>query len=99
MNASQDWSNLGLQRGDLVTVNKPGDGPRIGMVTDIGYPAAGSLQILRIQVMVGGELLTIDKYHLSPLDTELSPEDEEAFNEMNGLLTDMGVWKLGDEGR
>lgn len=98
MNASQDWSNLGLQTGDLVSVKVPGAEARVGMVARIGHPPAGSLQILRIEVILGNELLTIDKYHLEKMEG-MTAGDEEAFNEMNELFTDMGVWKLGDEGR
>jgi len=98
MNASQDWSNLGLKTGDLVGVKMPGAPQRTGMVARICHPPAGSLQILRIEVILGTELLTIDKYHLEKMEG-MTPEDEEAFNEMNALFTDMGVWKLGEEGR
>lgn len=98
MNASQDWSNLRLQTGDLVSVRMPGAPHRVGMVARIGHPPAGSLQILRIEVILGNELLVIDKYHLERMEG-MTPEDERAFNEMNELFTDMGVWKLRDEGR
>lgn len=98
MNASQDWSNLGLQTGDLVEVGMPGVPKKVGMIARIGYPPPGTLQTLRIEVLVGNKLLTISKYHLEKMEG-MTAEDEEAFNEMNELFTDMGVWKLGDEGR
>lgn len=88
----------GLQTGDLVSIKVPGAEARVGMVARIGYPPAGSLQIFRIEVIVGSELLTIDKYHLEAMEG-MTPEDERAFNDMNALFTDIGVWKLGEEGR
>lgn len=96
MNASQDWG--ALVTGDLVEVRLPGAAARVGMVARIGYPTTGTLQTFSVEVLVGADLLTISKYHLEAREG-MTPEDEEAFNDMNALFTDIGVWKLGEEGR
>jgi len=96
MNASQDWGTLAT--GDLVEVRLPGAAARVGMVSRIGGPTLGTLQTFSVEVLVGSDLLTIMKYNLEPREG-LTPEDEEAFNEMNALFNDIGVWKLGEEGR
>jgi len=96
MNASQDWGTLAT--GDLVEVRLPGAAARVGMVSRIGGPTIGALQTFSVEVIVGSDLLTIMKYNLEPRD-DMTPEDEEAFNEMNELFNDIGVWKLGEEGR
>lgn len=95
-NVSQDWG--ALASGDLVEVRLPGAPPRVGMVARIGYPNTGTLQTFSVEVLVGADLLTISKYHLEAREG-MTAEDEEAFNDMNALFTDIGVWKLGEEGR
>lgn len=95
-NVSQDWGALAT--GDLVEVRLPGAPPRIGMVSRIGYPIGREPLTFSVEVLVGADLLTISKYHLEARE-DMTPEDEEAFNEMNALFNDIGVWKLGEEGR
>ena len=96
MNVSRDTGMLAT--GDLVEVRLPGAAARVGMVSRIGGPTLGAPLTFSVEVLVGADLLTIMKYNLEPRE-ELTPEDEEAFNEMNEMFTDMGVWKLGEEGR
>ena len=76
MNATQNWSegDLDIQPGDLVNIlPSPGymwfeESDRWGIVTEVGYPPQGTLQIFRIRVMTPKGIESVDRSQIKKVD-------------------------------
>ena len=76
MNAVQDWreGDIPFGIGDLVEIIPyPGymqyeEPTRFAIITELGYPPRGSLQIFRIQVLTASGIMSVDRSQIKKVE-------------------------------